>query len=721
MISMINRTFIRNKKDLLKTFTTSSFPFIKLFEKRLLINTSTASYSFQRKSFIRKKKPLPIKPLNSSKENLSSENLNESEKIKPDNDNTIKIDLKKEQTNNNQDSTKVNQEEIKKQQEEEKLIKTKPILERMEYYYRTKQYDKVIALYMSLSPSEKMDNSLYRYQAKQAKKQMKAEYEIILHTLYPEILRSWQFLLVFAFIIVFGYTVIFPPKPSIPNSNQQQQKPAQERKSIFKLFDMDQSFEISFAKDIKERLDDVKGIDEVKEEIEQLIWMIKSPSKYIDAGAKLHKGILLSGKPGTGKTLIARAIAGEAQVNFIFLTGSDFDEMFVGVGASRIRKLFKKAKETAPCIIFIDEIDSLLAGSRRVSEHSSSRATLNQFLAEMDGFNKLDQIYVLGATNHEKDLDAAAVRPGRFDKTIHINVPDEEGRIDIIKHYLEKIKLPKKNIDPKYISKLTPGFTGAEIENLVNLSILHALNLDKEQVDMEDFYEARDRVLMGIPRKNYSTPEKTRFHTSLHEAGHTLICYKSPNCRKTLHKVTIIPRGGAAGVTLMLSDEDSLNSKNEFLSQIDTAMGGHVAEELLYGSDHVTAGCSSDLNKATQIAQMMVKKFGMYGQNVGYIYVEDEGYSWEEDEVSDKYKTKIDEAVQVILKDSHDRVYQSLKESANELKNISQKLYQYDTLNYDELEAAIEGRFSDIKRDLVREEFTEEEEFKNTTTNNVQA
>lgn len=444
---------------------------------------------------------------------------------------------------------------------------------------------------------------------------------------------------------------------------------------------MDKEFELSFAKDIKERLSDVKGIDEVKEEIEEIIDMIKEPTRYIEAGAKLHKGVLLCGKPGTGKTLIARAIAGDAGVNFIYLTGSDFDEMFVGVGASRIRKLFKKARENGPCIIFIDEIDSLLAGSRRTTEHSSSRSTLNQFLAEMDGFNKLERIFVIGATNHEKDLDPAAVRPGRFDKKIHINVPDEEGRIDIIKYYLEKIKIEKENLDPKYIARLTPGFSGAEIENLVNLSILHAINLDKNKVDMEDFYEARDRVLMGIPRKNFSTPEKSRYRTSLHEAGHTLMCYKSPLCRKTLHKVTIVPRGQAAGVTLMLSDEESLNSKTEFLSNIDTAMGGHVAEELLYGSNFVTAGCSSDLNKATQIAQSMIKKFGMYGDKVGYIYVEDEGYSWEEDDVSDKYKTTIDETVKVILKESHDRVYNSLNEGAVELKNLAQKLYQYDDLN----------------------------------------
>jgi ATP-dependent metalloprotease len=445
--------------------------------------------------------------------------------------------------------------------------------------------------------------------------------------------------------------------------------------------DLTSNFEIKYAKGIKERLDNIKGIEEVREEIDELISMLKYSEAYIEAGAKLPKGVLLCGKPGTGKTLIARAIAGEAGVNFIYLTGSDFDEMYVGVGAARMRKLFKAARENSPCIIFIDEIDSLLASSRRKGEHSSSRATINQFLAEMDGFKKLDKILVIGATNNEKDLDPAAVRPGRFDKTIHINVPDETGRTDIIKFYLDKIKLEKKGLDPNYIAKLTPGFTGAEIENLINLAIVRAVNLKKKEVDIEDISEARDRVFMGIANKAYSMSDKKRYHVALHEAGHTLICYKSLSCRKTLDKVTVIPRGSAMGVTMRLSDEEALNSKNEYLEFIDMCMGGHVAEELVYGNDHVTAGCSSDLDKATNIAQMMVKKYGMYGAKVGYTYVEDEGYTWEEDITSDKYKTLIDDTVKMILKDSHDRVYKTLEDNAGELKNIAQNVFQHDTLN----------------------------------------
>jgi ATP-dependent metalloprotease len=379
--------------------------------------------------------------------------------------------------------------------------------------------------------------------------------------------------------------------------------------------------------------------------------MIKNPNKYRKAGANLHKGVLLCGPPGTGKTLIARAIAGESGVNFIFLTGSDFDEMFVGVGASRLRKLFETAKKHKPCIIFIDEIDALLAGSRRNGEHSSSRSTLNQFLAEMDGFKQTEDILVVGATNHENDLDTAAVRPGRFDKKIHITLPDERGRRDIIDFYLSKIILDKSEMEPEKLSKMTPGFSGAEIENLVNLATIHSINLKKKDLNMTDIGEARDRILMGIARKNSTMSEKTRYFTSLHEAGHTLMCYKSKLCRKTLQKVTVIPRGSAAGVTLFLTnEEEEMGAKSEFLNFIDIAMGGHVAEELLIGRNHVTAGCSSDLEKATSIAQNMVKKYGMYGDSVGYSYVNDEGYFYEEDKLSNKQKLDIDAQIQKILK-----------------------------------------------------------------------
>ena len=448
---------------------------------------------------------------------------------------------------------------------------------------------------------------------------------------------------------------------------------------LMKLIGGNNDLKVNFAKDLKEKLTDVKGINEVMDEIEQLIRMIKDPDKFRDAGAKLHKGILLCGKPGTGKTLIARAIAGESGVNFLYLTGSDFDEVFVGVGATRVRKLFKMARKNAPCIIFIDEIDSLLTKSRRMAmEHSSSRATINQFLSEMDGFDKMENVFVIGATNHDKDLDSAAVRPGRFDKKIHINIPDEKGRLEIIEYYLNKIKITQNKIDSKIISKMTPGFTGAEIQNLVNMSIINAINEEKDEVNMEDFGEARDRILMGISKKNFVASDMRRYSTSLHEAGHTLICYLNPICKKTLHKLTIIPRGPAEGVTFMLPNEDAIDSKEEFLCIVDTAMGGHVAEELMFGKENTRAGCSSDLNKATKMAEVMVKNFGMFSTDTGYIYVDDNSDTPEK--VSENYKAKIDETIKLILKDSHDRVFNILKTHANDLKNISQKVFQYDTL-----------------------------------------
>lgn len=273
-------------------------------------------------------------------------------------------------------------------------------------------------------------------------------------------------------------------------------------------------------------MDDVRGIDEIREEVENIIRIIKDPEKYREKGSNLFKGVMLLGEPGTGKTLLARAIAGEAGCNFIFCSGSDFDEMFVGVGAKRVRHLFKEARKHSPCIIFIDEIDSLLSGSRRMggSEHSSSRGTINQILAEMDGFDKNENIMVIGATNHEDSLDPAAVRPGRFDKKIHVPHPDINGREDIFQIYLDKIAR-NDSVIAKALAQMTPGFTGAEIENLVNTAITEAVHKGKEFASKEDFEFARDRIIMGIERKQLSMSEKDRLNTAIHESGHALACY----------------------------------------------------------------------------------------------------------------------------------------------------------------------------------------------------
>ena len=358
---------------------------------------------------------------------------------------------------------------------------------------------------------------------------------------------------------------------------------------MFKNFDTknlidNYKFEIKKAKEMNQRLADVKGIDEIKEEIENLIKMIKDPSHYLDKGAKLHKGVLLSGQPGTGKTLLARAIAGESGTNFIYCTGSHFDEMFVGVGAKRVRELFTEARNHKPCIIFIDEIDTLLSKTRRYQqEHSSSRATINQILAEMDGFERTDQILVIGATNHEDSLDPAAVRPGRFDKKIHVPLPDINGRIDIFQLYLDKIA-KSSDVDAKKLAQMTPGFTGAEIENLVNTAITEAVHRNKEMADMTDFEYARDRIMMGIERKKLTMSDKDRLLTAIHEAGHAIACYFTPGAKK-LYKATIVARGSSLGATFMVPDESDMLSttKEKVLANIDVAMGGHVAERLFVG------------------------------------------------------------------------------------------------------------------------------------------
>jgi ATP-dependent metalloprotease len=356
----------------------------------------------------------------------------------------------------------------------------------------------------------------------------------------------------------------------------------------------DNKFDIKKAKDMPQRLSDVKGIDEIKEEIENLIKMVRDPEKYHSKGANLHKGVLLYGQPGTGKTLLARAIAGEAGCSFIYCTGSHFDEMFVGVGAKRIRELFNEAKKNKPCIIFIDEIDTLLSKSRRYSsEHSSSRATINQLLTEMDGFEKTENIMIIGATNHEDALDPAAVRPGRFDKKIHVPLPDINGRSDIFEFYLNQIKR-SEDIEPKKLAQMTPGFSGAEIENLVNTAITEAVHRGKERADLTDFEYARDRIMMGIERKKLSMSDKERLHTAIHEAGHAIACYFNKGANK-LYKATIVARGPSLGATYMVPDDSVSTTKEKILADIDVAMGGHVAEKLIIGSSKVTSGCGGDL------------------------------------------------------------------------------------------------------------------------------
>jgi ATP-dependent metalloprotease len=455
------------------------------------------------------------------------------------------------------------------------------------------------------------------------------------------------------------------------------------------------NFDMKKASDIEQRLSDVKGIDEIKEEVENVIKMVKSPEKYTECGAKLHKGLLLFGQPGTGKTLLARAIAGEAGTNFVYCTGSDFDEMFVGVGAKRIRELFEEAKKNTPCIIFIDEIDSLLSKSRRFgSEGSSSRATINQLLAEMDGFEVNENILVIGATNHEDILDPAAIRPGRFDKKIHVPQPDVNGRAEIFEFFLKKIFVDE-NISAKELAQMTPGFSGAEVENLVNTAISEAVHLDKEKADKNDFEFARDRIMMGIERKKLSMTEKDRLNTAIHESGHAVACYFTPGARK-LYKATIVARGGALGATFMIPDESEMlsMSKEKILAHVDVAMGGHVAERIFLGKESITSGCGSDLKSATNIAYQAVRRFGMFGEDVGYL-------STEKEQSSEKYNAMVDKAVKKILDESYDRVVSLLQSKEREIRELSKNLYWYDYLDAEEMNNIISGK--KVNKEKVRE------------------
>ena len=499
------------------------------------------------------------------------------------------------------------------------------------------------------------------------------------------------------------------------NTNKIENENENKGSNIFNDFSqmmIDDKITFTLQKGIKTKLSEVKGINEIVDEIDLLIKMIKNPDKYREAGAKIPKGILLEGKPGTGKTLIAKAIAGTSEVNFISVCGSDFESMYVGIGNTRIKKLFEMARKNSPCIIFIDEIDSLLTSTKRSSnEHSSSRSMVNTFLTEMDGFNKLENVFVIGATNHIKSLDIAAIRPGRFDKKIHVNLPDSKGRSDIAEFYLNRLKIQKQNdVTSNIISQISGGFTGAEIENLINLAgqitINKSTNLKNLVLDLDTVTEARDRILMGISRKYSKDMAKRRFMTSIHEMGHTLVCYLNPICKESLLKVAIIPSGRALGVTQRMEIDDTVYTKEYFLSSIDCAMGGHVAEEIIFGKNNVTAGCSSDLNTATSLARQMVNELGMYGNEVGYLYV-DIGKDIKEEKLGDKQKELINKKVNEILDDSYLRVKQILTNDSDKLIKLSRQLFKYNTLDAKEVDGIYKNTLTYINRPEVREDYDE--------------
>uniref|UniRef100_A0A3Q2EJU4 ATP-dependent zinc metalloprotease YME1L1 n=1 Tax=Cyprinodon variegatus TaxID=28743 RepID=A0A3Q2EJU4_CYPVA len=433
--------------------------------------------------------------------------------------------------------------------------------------------------------------------------------------------------------------------------------------------------------------DHVKGVEEAKNELQDVVEFLKNPQKFTVLGGKLPKGILLIGPPGTGKTLLARAVAGEADVPFYYASGSEFDEMFVGVGASRIRNLFKEAKANAPCVIFIDELDSV--GGKRIESpmHPYSRQTINQLLAEMDGFKPNEGVIVIGATNFAEALDNALVRPGRFDMQVTVPRPDVKGRKEILNWYLSKIKVDP-DIDAEVIARGTVGFSGAELENLVNQAALKAAVDGKEMVTIKDLEFAKDKILMGPERRSVEIDKQNKTITAYHESGHAIVAYYTKDAMP-INKATIMPRGPTLGHVSMLPENDRWSeTRAQLLAQMDVSMGGRVAEELIFGDNYITTGASSDFDGATKIAKLMVTRFGM-SDKLGVMTYTDITKQ------SPETQAAVEQEVRALLKESYERAKNILKTYSKEHEKLADALLRYETLDAKEIQMVLEGKSLD--------------------------
>jgi len=450
---------------------------------------------------------------------------------------------------------------------------------------------------------------------------------------------------------------------------------------------------------VKVTFKDVAGVEEAKEEVAELVEFLREPAKFQKLGGKIPRGILMVGSPGTGKTLLAKAIAGEAKVPFFTISGSDFVEMFVGVGASRVRDMFEQAKKHAPCIIFIDEIDAVgrHRGAGVGGGNDEREQTLNQLLVEMDGFEGNDGVIVIAATNRPDVLDPALLRPGRFDRQVVVPLPDIRGREQILKVHLGKVPAAD-NVKAELIARGTPGFSGADLANLVNEAALFAAKTNKRLVEMEDMEKAKDKIMMGAERRSMVMNEKEKEMTAYHEAGHAIVGRVVPN-HDPVYKVSIIPRGRALGVTMFLPTEDKYsNSKEQLESQISTLYGGRIAEELIYGADSVTTGASNDIQRATKLAHDMVTKWGL-SDNMGPMsYGEDEGEVFlgrsvtQHKTVSDLTAKKIDEDIRTLINRNYQRAEQILTDNLDKLHSMTALLVKYETIDSDQIDAIMDGR-----------------------------
>jgi cell division protease FtsH len=440
---------------------------------------------------------------------------------------------------------------------------------------------------------------------------------------------------------------------------------------------------------IKTTFADVAGVDEAKEEVQELVQYLRDPSKFQRLGGQIPRGVLMVGPPGTGKTLLAKAIAGEAKVPFFSISGSDFVEMFVGVGASRVRDMFEQAKKQAPCIIFIDEIDAVgrHRGGGHGGGHDEREQTLNQLLVEMDGFEGNDGVIIIAATNRADVLDKALLRPGRFDRQVYVGLPDIRGREQILKVHMRKVPLDER-ISASVIARGTPGFSGAELANLVNEAALMAARANKRLVTMEDFEKARDKIMMGAERRTMVMSEQEKENTAYHEAGHAIVGRIVPE-HDPVHKVTIIPRGRALGVTQFLPEADKYSlSRRALESSICTLFGGRIAEDMTLGSDGITTGASNDIERATSIARNMVTKWGLSPRLGPLHYGEEEGMypGMATQQYSDETSKNIDEEVRRIINECYERAQKILEDNRDILEAMKDALMEYETIDADQVD-----------------------------------
>ncbi len=444
---------------------------------------------------------------------------------------------------------------------------------------------------------------------------------------------------------------------------------------------------------------DVAGVEEAKDEVVEIVEFLKDPGKFQRLGGKIPRGVLMVGSPGTGKTLLARAIAGEAKVPFFTISGSDFVEMFVGVGASRVRDMFEQAKKHAPCIIFIDEIDAVgrHRGAGLGGGHDEREQTLNQLLVEMDGFEGTEGVIVIAATNRPDVLDPALLRPGRFDRQVVVPLPDVRGREQILRVHMRKLPLAE-DVRPQVIARGTPGFSGADLANLANEAALFAARANKRVVTMDEFEKAKDKIMMGAERKSMVMDDQEKKLTAYHEAGHAIVGLSVPE-HDPVYKVSIIPRGRALGVTMFLPEADRYStSKRRLESRIATLFGGRVAEEMIFGAESVTTGASNDIERATEIARNMVTKWGLSDKLGPQSYSEEEGEVFlgrsvtQHKQVSDVTAHTIDEEVRRLIDGNYTRARDILEAGADRLHKMAEALIKYETIDENQIKDIMEGR-----------------------------